>query len=83
METERDHEIEYDRLVDHLIEDFQPARRPWPVNSRLIRVSATRTRTPRPRGIRGATSDLLSKLGSLRYLFALGLLVFIERRARN
>jgi hypothetical protein len=77
METERDHEIDYDKLVAHLIEDFQPARRLWSVNSRLVLflllelglLALVAFDAPRP--------DLLSKLGNLRYLFELGLFIFI------
>lgn len=36
METQRMHDIEYDALVERLIENFQPARQIWPVNVRLF-----------------------------------------------
>jgi hypothetical protein len=77
METERAHEVEYDRLIDHLIEDFRPIARLWPVNSRLALFLVLELAILLLVAFAAPRPDLPAKFGNLRYLFELGLFIFI------
>jgi hypothetical protein len=71
MDTSEINEIRYDNLFKQIIERFEPAKRLWPVRSRLLLWLALESAILTFVVCGAPRSDLLLKLRNLQYLFEL------------
>jgi hypothetical protein len=73
VETRPEKEIDYDRLLDRIIDRFQPVRRLWPVNARLAVWLTLELATIAIVVLGRPRHDLAFKLDNFQYVLEIGL----------